>query len=106
MLPDLNRRGFLRGLFAASALSLAPFALAPEEAEAANSMAVAAIKEALRGNFSDAGSFAERSNDSAAVKLVELIFLRDQGGRVGFQRIRDFQAAAPKWPLSDTLKTG
>ncbi len=104
MLPDLNRRGFLRGLFAASALSLAPFAITLEPVEAANSMAVAAVKEALRGNFTDAGVFAERSNDSAAVKLVELIFLRDQGGQVGFQRIRDFQAAAPKWPLSDTLK--
>lgn len=104
MLPELNRRGFLRGLFAASALSLAPFAMVPEQADAANSMAVAAVKEALRGNFTDAGAFAERSNDSAAVKLVELIYLRDQGGRVGFQRIRDFQAAAPKWPLSDTLK--
>jgi soluble lytic murein transglycosylase len=104
MLPELNRRGFLRGLFAASALSLAPFTIVPEKAEAANAMAVAAIKEALRGNFTDAGAFAERSNDSAAVKLVELIFLRDQGGRVGFQRIRDFQAAAPKWPLSETLK--
>ena len=76
MLPDLNRRGFLRGLFAASALSLAPFAITLEQAEAANSMAVAAVKEALRGNFTDAGAFAERSNDSAAVKLVELIFLQ------------------------------
>jgi soluble lytic murein transglycosylase len=104
MLPELNRRGFLRGLFAASALSLAPFAVLTRESEAANAMAVAAVKEALRGNFTEAGAFAERSNDSAAVKLVELIYLRDQGGRVGFQRIRDFQAAAPKWPLSDTLK--
>jgi soluble lytic murein transglycosylase len=100
----LNRRGLLKGLLAASALSIAPFAIAPPAVEAANAMAVAAVKEALRGNFTDAGAFAERSNDSAAVKLVELIFLRDQGGRVGFQRIRDFQAAAPKWPLSDTLK--
>jgi soluble lytic murein transglycosylase len=104
MLPELNRRGFLRGVFAASALSLAPFILVPETAKASNAMAVAAVKEALRGNFTDAGAFAERSNDTAAIKLVELIFLRDQGGNVGFQRIRDFQAAAPKWPLSDTLK--
>jgi soluble lytic murein transglycosylase len=104
MLLELNRRGFLRGVFAASALSLAPFAMVPQQAEAVNAMGVAAVKEALRGNFTDAGAFAERSGDQAAIKLVELIFLRDQGGRVGFQRIRDFQAAAPKWPLSDTLK--
>ncbi len=102
-LPELNRRGFLKGLIAASTISMVPFMVSAENAEAANPMAVAAIKEALRGNFMDAGAFAERSGDSAAVKLVELLYLRDHGHNVGFQRIRDFQAAAPKWPLSETL---
>ncbi len=104
MLPELSRRGFLRGLCAASAVALVPFVALTPDVEAANPLAVAAVKEALRGRFAEAGAFADRSGDLVAVKLVELIFLRDQGGKVGFQRIRDFQAAAPKWPLSDTLK--
>jgi soluble lytic murein transglycosylase len=104
MLPEINRRGFLRGVFAASSLSILPFITTTSDANAVDAMAVAAVKEALLGNFTDAGAFADLSGDAAAIKLVELIFLRDQGGNVGFQRIRDFQAAAPKWPLSDTLK--
>ncbi len=104
MLPEFNRRRLLKGLFAATAVSLVPFAALTQTADAASPMAIAAIKEALRGNFNDAGEFASRSGDEAAVKLVELLYLKDHGKNVGFQRIRDFQAAAPKWPLSDTLK--
>jgi soluble lytic murein transglycosylase len=104
MLPELNRRGVLKGLATASALALVPFVSVVREAEAANPMAVAAVKEALRGNFTDAGAFAQRSGDQAAIKLVELLYLKDHGKDVGFQRVRDFQAAAPKWPLSETLK--
>jgi soluble lytic murein transglycosylase len=103
-LTDMNRRLFCKGLMSASALALIPFAATSREAEAGNPMAVAAVKEALRGNFSDAGAFAARSGDDAAVKLVELLYLRDHGKDVGFRRIRDFQDAAPKWPLSETLK--
>ena len=83
---------------------MVPFTTLSDMAEAANPMAVAAVKEALKGNFNDAGAFAERSGDEAAIKLVELLYLKDHGKDVGFQRIRDFQAAAPKWPLSETLK--
>jgi soluble lytic murein transglycosylase len=103
-LPELSRRGFLKGLCGASAATILPFATWTERAEAANPMAVAAVKEALRGNFQDAGAFAARSGDDAAIKLVELLYLKDHGQNVGFQRIRDFQAAAPKWPLSETMK--
>jgi soluble lytic murein transglycosylase len=100
----LNRRRFLSGLCAASTLAIVPFATLSNQAEAANPMAVAAVKEALRGNFTDAGAFAQRSGDDAAVKLVELLYLRDHGKNVGFQRIRAFQEAAPKWPLSETMR--
>jgi soluble lytic murein transglycosylase len=103
-LPELSRRGFLKSLCGASAATILPFATWTEKAEAANPMAVAAVKEALRGNFQDAGAFAARSGDDAAIKLVELLYLKDHGQNVGFQRIRDFQAAAPKWPLSETMK--
>lgn len=104
MLPEYNRRQFLKGLFAVSAAALIPFTLMTAPAEAANAIAVAAIKEALRGKFNEAGALASRSGDDAAVKLVELLYLKDHGKDVGFQRIRIFQEAAPKWPLSETLK--
>jgi soluble lytic murein transglycosylase len=104
MLPEMNRRGFLKNLLAVSAVALVPFTMVSREAEAANATAVAAVKEALRGNFNEAGALASRSGDDAAVKLVEMLYLRDHGKNVGFQRIRDFQAAAPKWPLAETLK--
>ncbi len=104
MFPELNRRSALKGLFAASAVAMLPFVGMVGESEAANPMAIAAVKEALRGNFTDAGAFANRSGDTAAIKLVELLYLKDHGKDVGFQRIRDFQTAAPKWPLSETLK--
>jgi soluble lytic murein transglycosylase len=104
MSSALNRRGLLKGLFAASAVAMVPFATFTVEAVASNPMAVAAIKEALRNNYSDAGAFAERSGDPAAIKLVELLYLKEHGDDVGFPRIRDFQAAAPKWPLSETLR--
>jgi soluble lytic murein transglycosylase len=104
MSPALNRRGFLKGLFAASAVAMVPFVVMTDVTEAANPMGVAAVKEALRGNFSDAGAFAERSGDAAAIKLVELLYLKEQGQNSGFQRIRDFQTAAPKWPLSETIE--
>jgi soluble lytic murein transglycosylase len=104
MFPELNRRSMLKGLFAASAVAMVPFVVMTGEAEAANPMAIAAVKEALKGNYTDAGAFADRSGDAAAIKLVELLYLKDHGKDVGFQRIRDFQSAAPKWPLAETLK--
>lgn len=104
MFPELNRRSVLKGLCAASTIAMLPYIASAPPAEAANPMAVAAVIEALRGNFADAGPFAARSGDSAAIKLVELLYLRDHGKDVGFQRIRDFQAAAPNWPLAETLK--
>lgn len=103
-LPELSRRGFLKGLCGASIAAIVPYAGFSQAAQAANPMAVAAIKEALKGNYTDAGAFAGRSGDEAAIKLVELLYLRDHGKDVGFQRIRDFQESAPKWPLSETLK--
>ena len=102
MSPSVNRRALLKGLFAASALAILPFTATLAQA-AVSANAVAAVKEALQGNFTAAGSLAAQSGDQAAIKLVELIYLRDHGKDVGFQRIRDFQTAAPKWPLTETM---
>ena len=65
--------------------------------------AVQAAELALKGNFEDAGATARRSGDPAAIKLVELIYLRDHWKDAGFVRIMGFLDVAPKWPLAETL---
>ncbi|MGE0147830.1 MAG: transglycosylase SLT domain-containing protein [Parvibaculaceae bacterium] len=65
--------------------------------------AVAAADAAFKGNYADAGALAERSGDPAAMKLVELIYLRHHWKDAGYRRIMAFLDAAPKWPLSETL---
>ena len=81
-------------IFAPTAAIAAPQAKSP---------AVQAIELALKGHFSDAGPLAQRSGDEAAVKLVELLYLRDHWQDAGYGRIMDFLNAAPKWPLGETL---
>jgi soluble lytic murein transglycosylase len=66
-------------------------------------LAVQAAKLALKGDFVAAGAAAERSGDVAAMKLVELIYLRDHPNDAGYQRIMNFLDVAPKWPLSEAL---
>ena len=65
--------------------------------------AVQAAKLALKGDFVAAGQAAQKSGDAAAIKLVELIYLRDHPNDAGYQRIMDFLDAAPKWPLTESL---
>lgn len=65
--------------------------------------AVEAAKLALKGDFVAAGATAARSGDKAAIKLVELIYLRDHPNDAGYQRIMDFLETAPNWPLSESL---
>ncbi len=66
-------------------------------------LAVQAAKLALKGDFVAAGEMAQRSGDIAAIKLVELIYLRDHPNDAGYQRILAFLDIAPKWPLSESL---
>lgn len=99
MTPDLSRRHFLKGLLAATAVVAMPFAAGPAVAAAG----VDAIRLALKGDFQTAGPLAANSGDAAAVKLVELIYLRDKGAKAGYGRIMNFLDAAPKWPLTETL---
>jgi soluble lytic murein transglycosylase len=102
-------RGFSAGFFvcalvgstvlaAALPLSLAAFA-APQVSRTAVSAADAAFK----GNYGEAGALAERSGDPAAVKLVELIYLRHHWKEAGYGRVMAFLNASPQWPLAETL---
>ncbi len=68
-----------------------------------SALAVQAARLALKGDFVAAGEAAERSGDVAAIKLVELIYLRDHPNDAGYQRILSFLDIAPKWPLSEAL---
>ena len=62
-----------------------------------------AARLAIKGDFVAAGEAAQRSGDAAAIKLVELIYLRDHPNDAGYQRILAFLDMAPNWPLSEAL---
>ena len=66
-------------------------------------VAVQAVKLALKGDFLGAGQLARRSGEPAAIKLVELLYLRDHPNEAGYRRIMDFLDAAPNWPLTESL---
>ena len=68
-----------------------------------SAQAVEAARLALKGDFVEAGRAAERSGDVAAIKLVELIYLRDRPNDAGYQRIMAFLDIAPNWPLTEAL---
>ena len=88
------------GLIAPMAVSALRPALADPQV---SSLAVEAARLALAGKFEDAGTAAEKSKDAAAIKLVELIYLRDHPNEAGYSRIMDFLNVAPNWPLTDAL---
>lgn len=97
----VSRRWILKGLLSTSAVGLLP--VVNMAMAAPSDMAVQAVQAALNGDYENAGALAQSSGDSAAVKLVELLFLRDHGAQAGFQRIETFLKAAPNWPLTQTL---
>lgn len=97
----VTRRKFLNGFVSCAALLAIPV-VKPLMAMPSG-LAVQSVQRALAGDFLNAGTLASQSGDSAAVKLVELIFLRDHGAQAGYQRILDFLNGAPNWPLTETL---
>ena len=106
----MTKKNLARVLFWALVTSSAlvmPLALplsAPALADTQPSnLAVEAAQLALKGDFEGAGQMAARSHDEAAIKLVELIFLRDRPNDAGYSRIMDFLNVAPKWPLTESL---
>ncbi len=101
MLNDISRRKFLGGLLSATAMAMLPLSL-PALAEP-SALAVQAVQTALTGDFLGAGDLAQRSGYGAAIKLVELLYLKDHGAQAGYGRIMAFLKAAPKWPLTETL---
>ena len=101
MLNHMSRRRFIGGLLTATAVTMIP--LSSVAVAGPSSLAVEAVQRALTGDFITAGDLAQRSGDGSAVKLVELLYLRDHGAQAGYSRIMAFLHAAPKWPLTETL---
>ncbi len=101
MLNHISRRKFLGGLLSATAVAMIPLSL-PAIA-VSSGLAVQAVERALAADFVAAGDLAQRSGDGSAVKLVELLYLKDHGAQAGYGRIMNFLQAAPKWPLTETL---
>ncbi len=101
MLNLVSRRKFLSGIVSSAALLAIP--MSSPAAAMPSGLAVQAVRVALTGDFLGAGSLANQSGDQAAIKLVELLFLRDHGAQAGYQRIHSFLNAAPNWPLTETL---
>jgi soluble lytic murein transglycosylase len=101
MTSIFSRRSFFKGLLSATAVGLVPFSQAANALP--SGLGVQATKAALAGDFITAGDLANRSGESAAVKLVELLYLRDHAIEAGYARIMSFLSSAPKWPLTETL---
>ncbi len=75
----------------------------PHSAPKVSSLAVYAVELGFKGDFIRAGHVARRSDDPAAMNLVELFYLRDRPNEAGYQRIMAFLDAAPNWPLTEGL---
>ena len=86
-----------------SSLPVAPLLIPSAYADEPGRTAISAVDAAFKGQMSQAQDLAERSGDPAAVKMVELIYLRDKGKLAGYQRIMRFLDEAPNWPLYETL---
>ncbi len=68
------------------------------KARRGNDAAALAAELAGRGDFNQARALANRSGDSAAVKLVEWFYLRTTGSGAGYQRLMAFVDENPQWP--------
>lgn len=75
----------------------------PHSGPKVSSLAVYAIELGYKGDFIRASHVARRSDDLAAMNLVELFYLRARPNEAGYQRIMAFLDAAPDWPLTEGL---
>ncbi len=80
-----------------------PWSTTPVAAAENSGLAVDAVRSAIGGDFFNAPQLASRSGDQAAIKLVELLYLKDQGKDASYSRIMAFLQSSPNWPLSETF---
>jgi soluble lytic murein transglycosylase len=99
----VSRRKFLSGVGVAAVWAVLPVIASAPSMAMPSGLAVEAAKKALAGDFLAAGDLAKQSGDPAAVKFVEMLYLRDHGPEAGYARVMAFLNAAPNWPLQQTL---
>ena len=99
----VSRRRFLQSISGIAVAALIPSVIVQVAEALPTDMAVDAVRKALAGDFATAGNLAHQSGDGAAIKFVELLYLRDHGPEAGYARIMAFLDAAPNWPLAETL---
>ncbi len=68
-----------------------------------NSVSVRALNAAMDANWQTAFDLASKSGDQAALKTVEWLYLRKNPNDSGPERIMNFVAANPGWPLSKSM---
>ncbi|HEY4995393.1 MAG TPA: hypothetical protein VII21_03765, partial [Aestuariivirga sp.] len=106
MSKDVSRRKLLTSMGWLAALAASPVSISAQ-AEAlapASGPAVDAVRFALAGNYNAAIPLAAQSGDAAAIKLVEMLYLKDKPAEAGYARISNFLTVAPGWPLRETLR--
>ena len=99
----VSRRRFLQSISGLAVAGLLPTAFVQSAQAMPSDVAVDAVRKALVGDFTAAGNLAKQSGDQAAIKFVELLYLRDHGPEAGYSRIMAFLDGAPNWPLAETL---
>lgn len=99
----VSRRRFLGSVSGLAVAGLTPAVFSVAARAMPSDLAVEALQKALAGDYLIAGDLAKQSGDQAAVRLVELFYLRDHGPEAGYTRIMAFLNAAPNWPLAETL---
>ncbi len=75
------------------------------KARRGNDAAALAVELAGKGDFNQARALANRSGDSAAIKLVEWFYLRTTGSTAGYERLMAFVEANPQWPKIDDIRS-
>ena len=99
----VSRRRFLQSISGLAVAGLLPAVFVQSAQAMPSDVAVDAVRKALAGDFTAAGNLAKQSGDQAAIKFVELLYLRDHGPEAGYPRIIAFLDGARNWPLAETL---
>ncbi|MEP6828064.1 MAG: lytic transglycosylase domain-containing protein [Aestuariivirga sp.] len=99
----VSRRRFMKSVSGLATLAILPASFSQTAHAMPSDLAVDAVRKAVVGDFMAAGDLAKQSGDQAAIKLVELLYLRQHGPEAGYARIMAFINSAPNWPLAETL---
>jgi soluble lytic murein transglycosylase len=66
-------------------------------------LASKAVELAANGHYNDAKALAQRSGDTAALTLVEWLYLKDTGSKAHYKLLSSFVDQYPGWPQAEFL---